>query len=185
MFLGMYLYIHTYIQYGVYCFIFILRWTFSWVWSERSVTDLLLSPTVSRNIKCRQPPPGSVRSWCGTRGTRHFPDTGFLSAFAEPRFLVRPLLLLGCTRGSEPTAPGKREWVLVVLGNRIWEVCALCSSTSLPRSYTSAPTSPQMTSFHCMKNYSSEVCLSSANQQSWCSILLFLLLSSSTWLIFL
>lgn len=51
MFLGIYLCMHTYIQYVVYCFIFILSWTISES-EEKYNLCALLSPKVDYIIKC-------------------------------------------------------------------------------------------------------------------------------------
>lgn len=93
---------------------------------------------------------------------------GFLSSFTAPDFLIRPLLLLNfpaalCLKANSTS---QSEGLSVVLGNHVWEMEEHSTGTSLLCLYTSAPTFPQVTSSHCMKNYSLEACLSYANQQN-------------------
>lgn len=92
MLLGIYLCIHTYIQYGSHCFIFILSWTIS-----ESEKRKACAPFSKSNLYHEMLPPSfsGILSKCSRWGTMHFMDVGFLSSFKASAFLIMPLLLLG------------------------------------------------------------------------------------------
>lgn len=129
-----------------------------------SITCFLFSPEVTHDIKHRH----LILALSAADVANEAPGTFRTRAFwAHLLKCVYWSGLCSSVPRMGADSPGQREGVSGGLGSHIWEMEEQSTQTSLLCSYISAPSYPQMTSFHCMENYSSEVCLSSSNQQTW------------------
>lgn len=163
---------HASKQYGVYCFIFSLTsWPgclVSWKWGKYNLFAPFSKTMHSADTDSQ------VKALDGE-------DKRCLSTVSI-QFLGPGLCWLPCAwdQSGDPQVGGCQwGWGATLEGGKVERVCIAAAFMHF---------SSQLTSSHCMKNYSLETCFSSANQQQWYCILLCLLLSFlafSTWIIFL